>query len=158
MSHFWIFNEGGGKGQERKLRKKVGKGQARPKGHFLNKQRFSSIIFLVVEALILFKDFVTLFIVRQWLQSSAENTHLLCKRKYHWTADLLFYLFYLSWFDYVKLSTDLHVWSHPNQTNRRSAVLQWHFHLQKSVSIPFIRWNWLIQVICCYCILLKRDK
>ena len=72
MAHFWIFNEGGGKGQERKLRKKVGKGQARPKGHFLNKQRFSSIIFLVVEALILFKDFVTLFIVRQWLQSSAR--------------------------------------------------------------------------------------
>ena len=33
----------------------------------------------------------------------AESTHLLCKGKYHCMADLLFYLFWLSCFTFVKL-------------------------------------------------------
>ena len=49
----------------------------------------------------------------------SENTHLLCKGKYHCMAELLFVLF-----AYAELVTYCHVWLSPNQSNRRSAE-QW---------------------------------
>ena len=55
-----------------------------------------------------------------------ENTHILCKGKYHCTADLLFYWFAFSCFSYVELDTDFQVWSTPNQSSMRS-VVQWYF-------------------------------
>ena len=47
----------------------------------------------------------------------AENTHILRKGKYQCTAGLMFNLL-----TYNELTTDLLVWSNPNQSNRRSAV------------------------------------
>ena len=52
----------------------------------------------------------------------AENTHLLCKRKYHCMDDLLFDWLGFSCFVELKLQTDLLVWPNPNRSNRRSAV------------------------------------
>ena len=51
-----------------------------------------------------------------------ENTLLLCKGKYHCTTDLLFHMFRFSRFAHVESTTDLLVWSNPNQSNRKSAV------------------------------------
>ena len=45
------------------------------------------------------------------------NTHLLYRRKYHCTDDLLFYLFGFSYFAHVELATDLLVWSNPNPSS-----------------------------------------
>jgi len=38
------------------------------------------------------------------------------KGKYHCMADLLFILFAFSYFAYIEWTTDLLVWSNPNQT------------------------------------------
>ena len=54
----------------------------------------------------------------------AENTHLLCKRKYHCTHDLLFDWLGFNCFACVELYRDLQVWSKSNQSNRRSTVQQ----------------------------------
>ena len=58
---------------------------------------------------------------------SPENTHLLCNRKYHCTADLLFDWLGFSCFACVELERDLQVWSNPNQSNRWA--VQWNFPL-----------------------------
>ena len=47
--------------------------------------------------------------------SKPENTHLLCKGKYHWMADLLFDRLGFSCFAFVELDIDLQVRSNPNQ-------------------------------------------
>ena len=45
------------------------------------------------------------------------------KGKYHCTANLLFILFVFSCIGYIELATKFIVWSNPNQTNKRSAML-----------------------------------
>ena len=47
-----------------------------------------------------------------------ENTHLHCKEKYHCTADSFGFICFVN----VYSTTDLLVWSNPNQSSRRSAV------------------------------------
>ena len=61
--------------------------------------------------------------------TSPENTHLLCKGKYHCTADLQF-----DWFGFDQTCTSLSNSTlakqlDPNQSNRRSAI-QRYFPLQ----------------------------
>ena len=52
----------------------------------------------------------------------AQITYFLCKRKYHCTAVLLFYLFAFNCYAFIEWTTILFVWSNPNQSNRRSAL------------------------------------
>ena len=59
----------------------------------------------------------------------AENTHLLRKEKYHWTADLLFDQLGFGQTSKPVYSFNSTKQLNPNQTNRRSAV-QWYFHLR----------------------------
>ena len=65
------------------------------------------------------------------VEHQPENTHLLCKGKYQFTAVLLFVWFRFSYFACVELETFLLVCLNPNQSNRRSAV-QWYFPLQSN--------------------------
>ena len=52
----------------------------------------------------------------------AENTHFICKWKYHCTAALLFDWFRYSCVVYVNLARDLQVWLNPKQSNKRSTI------------------------------------
>ena len=61
--------------------------------------------------------------------ATPENTHLLCKGKYHCTADLLF-----DQLGFLQTSKSVYSFNstkqlNPNQSNRRSAV-QWYFPLR----------------------------
>ena len=69
----------------------------------------------------------------------SENTHLLCKGKYHCMAELLFVLF-----AYAELVTYCHVWLSPNQSNRRSAE-QWDTFPYKVCSNERAQnvWTWV---------------
>ena len=72
----------------------------------------------------------SLSLIQIQVRAKVEKTHLLCKGKYHRTADLLFDSFGFSCFVVLKLS-DLLVRTNPNQWNRRSAV-QWYFPLRSN--------------------------
>ena len=71
-------------------------------------------------AVLKIENFLSLWQQPQLHASNARrvNEPVLCKGKYHDKADL----FAFSCFALVELSTDLLVWSNPNQLNRRSAV------------------------------------
>ena len=58
---------------------------------------------------------------RSILKVKPDNTHFFHKRKFHYTANLLFIFIGFSCFTYVELATDLLVWSNLNQSNRRSS-------------------------------------
>ena len=69
------------------------------------------------------------FIVTLWIlcyfksrQLKSEKANQI-KEKYDCTSDLVFIFLGLSCFAYVEFATALHIWSNPNQSNRRSTAL-----------------------------------
>ena len=71
------------------------------------------------------------------LFTTTENTHLLCKGKYHWTADLLFDRLGFGQTSKSVYSFNSTKQLNPNQSNRRSAV-QWYFPLRSECSLATI--------------------
>ena len=63
----------------------------------------------------------------------SDIINLRCKGKYRCMADPLFYLPGFSCYSHVKLTTDLLVLAKPNQSNRRSDVIE--YYLPRYVSI-----------------------
>ena len=89
-------------------------------------------------------DWYFLVVLSKWTSVRrlpwSENTNLLCKGKYHWTAGLLF-----DQLGFGQTSKSVYSFNstkqlNPNQSNRRSAV-QWYFPLwSKWVFSALIYW------------------
>ena len=83
------------------------------------RKMFIRLVTVVVLPLIL-----TSYFMSQISKGKEENTNLLCKGKYHCSADLIIQsnLLGFGWFAYEEGTTDLLVCSNPNQSNRRRSA------------------------------------